>query len=127
MTRTSAKSIALGVVTAWREKNFPYGVNGFRVMGTRTGRHVGIRANLVEVNRNGDAFSPGMVLDLSNHPEVVAIRRELDAAWAAWPPDMLVSRDQADAIYLAFQSYAIEHGVAVMTAQQQQPVLREDE
>ncbi|MGV0949308.1 MAG: hypothetical protein ACOYB3_01455 [Azonexus sp.] len=126
MTRTSAKSIALGIVTTWWKMNFPVSgsLNGFRVMGTRTGRMRGSVRSLSEVNRNGDAFAPGLVLDLSNHPELVAMRRELEAAWRR--PDMLVGRDQADALYAALQSYAIEHDIAVMTAQQQ-PVLRDSE
>jgi len=56
-------------------------------------------------------------LDLSNHPEVVAIRRELDAAW---PPDMLGTEVQPDwHIWDGLQAYAILNGVSVVTARQQ--------
>ena len=116
MTRADAKTIALDIVVKWRQMfvaRLPISgsLNGYRV----TGRPVGGRADLVEVNRNGDAYAPGMVLDLSNHPELIIMRRELREAW---PLDMLVSRDQHDAIMGVLQDYAVEHGVAIQTAQQ---------
>lgn len=119
MTRASAKKIVLEIVKRWcfHGVNVSGSLNGYRVMGTHTGR-MSVAGHALEVNRNGDAFAPGAVLDLSNHPEVVAIRHDLNEAWANY------AMHDAELTFLALTELSMRTGRAIITTTQQ-PVLRE--
>lgn len=119
MTRASAKFIALAIVQKWYWKGCPVSgsLNGYRVAGTLTGRMT-------------------RVLDMSNYPEVVAIRRELAGMFPGPTfdevppdpptpyPDILTDRETAAAIQRRLFDYAAAD--AELTARfAVQPVLRE--